>query len=154
MQRYAFKLSEFTSQASSPADFISELATAISFMFDGVSDEGVDVELRVEDIFFGKGQPVSGDEEGVVPLSFSLAQNYPNPFAQTSTIEFEVPEPAYVEITIYDLLGRKVFDAVQNEFAIGKHKVQIDGGKLASGMYLYKMTADDQVFIQTMHVVR
>ena len=151
---HSIRLSEFISQLNPDTGFEGSQVTTLSFMFQAHGDEGVDVELRVEDIFFGKGQPVSGEEETPVPLEFSLAQNYPNPFSNTTTLEFEVPEPAHIQITIYDLLGRKVMEAVNKEFAIGKHNVQLDAGQLASGMYLYKMDANDQVFIQTMHIVR
>ena len=150
VKRHTFSLAEFSSQAG----FNESQITAISFLFDAESDEGEQVELLVEHIFFGKGQPVSEEEQTLVPREFSLSQNYPNPFVNSTTLEFEVPEPAHVQITIYDLLGREVFDAVDQEFTIGKHTVQIDGDELASGMYVYKMAANDQVFIQTMHVVR
>ena len=103
---------------------------------------------------FGKGQPVSGEDEALVPVSFALAQNFPNPFSNYTTLAFDVPEPAHVQISVYDLLGRKVFDVVDKEYAVGTHKVQVSSDELASGMYFYKMVANDQVFTQTMHVVR
>ena len=151
---YSFMLSEFVDAASSQNSFRNDLATAISFMFDAQVEAGVDVELLVQNIYFGKGQPVSGEDEALVPVSFALAQNFPNPFSNYTTLAFDVPEPAHVQISVYDLLGRKVFDVVDKEYAVGTHKVQVSSDELASGMYFYKMVANDQVFTQTMHVVR
>lgn|GEM_PF-6749488 len=151
---YSFMLSDFVDAASSQNSFRNDLATAISFMLDTQIENGIDVELLVQNIYFGKGQPVSGENESLVPVSFALAQNFPNPFSNYTTLSFDVPEPAHVQISVYDLLGRKVFDVVDKEYGTGTHKVQISGDDLASGMYFYKMVANDQVFTQTMHVVR
>ena len=153
-KEYTFMLSEFVDTASSQGSFRNDLATSISFMFDTDIEDGADVELIVQNIYFGKGQPVSGENEALVPVSFALAQNFPNPFSSYTTLAFDVPEPAHVQISVYDLLGRKVFDVVDEEYATGAHKVQISSDDLASGMYFYKMVANDQVFTQTMHVVR
>ncbi|MBX2820939.1 MAG: T9SS type A sorting domain-containing protein [Rhodothermaceae bacterium] len=151
---YSFRLSDFVDAASSQNSFRNDVATAIRFMFDTQIEDGVDVELLVQNIYFGKGQAVSGEDEALVPVSFALAQNFPNPFSNSTTLAFDVPEPAHVQISVYDLLGRKIFDVVDKEYATGKHNVRISSDDLASGMYFYKMVANDQVFTQTMHVVR
>ena len=88
-----------------------------------------------------------------VPEEYSLFQNMPNPFNDLTTIRFNLPEESNVNLTIYDVLGRKVATIVSNEqYGPGSHLVFWDGkdqlGKpVSSGVYLYQMHAGD--FIQT-----
>lgn len=80
-----------------------------------------------------------------VPNTFALYQNYPNPFNPITTIEYDIPEKANVELTLYDILGRRVatlVNEVQNE---GTHRYQLSAselrGGLASGIYIYRINA-------------
>jgi len=77
--------------------------------------------------------------ENQVPKSFALHQNYPNPFNSKTTIEFEIPEKAHVNLTIYDILGREIETLVDKELEPGKYKVNFDAGNLPSGIYLYTL---------------
>ena len=153
-QQYGIRLSDFENQPGVEGGVEHDGFTTISFSADAEGNDFGEFEFVVEDVFFGKGQPVSREDAGGIPAEFTLKQNYPNPFAGVTTIEFDVPEPAHVHITLFDLLGRKVFDIVDQAYITGKHKVQLSSEALASGMYMYKMEANDQVFIETMHVVR
>ncbi len=81
-----------------------------------------------------------------MPGEWQLRQNYPNPFNPVTTIEYFVAEPSRVTIALYDLLGRKVADLVNNYRTTGLHSIQWDGRdengrKLSSGVYVYHMTA-------------
>ena len=75
------------------------------------------------------------------PKSFSLDQNYPNPFNPSTTIRYGLPENEKVTIDIYDLLGRKVVELVNGEVSAGYHEVEFNAGNLASGIYLYRLSA-------------
>lgn len=77
----------------------------------------------------------------VVPEEFSLSQNYPNPFNPRTTIEFDLPVSADVRLIVYDLLGREVSVLVNERKNAGTHKVEFDASTLASGVYLYRLTA-------------
>ena len=112
------------------------------------------VEFRMEDIYFGTGSPVSTDSEESLPVEYALDQNYPNPFNPRTTIGFSLPQASEVELIVYDLLGRKALIVVDEEFPPGKHTIQVDGSRLASGTYIYRMVANDQVFTKTMHLVK
>jgi HYDIN/CFA65/VesB-like, Ig-like domain/Secretion system C-terminal sorting domain len=73
------------------------------------------------------------------PRTFSLNQNFPNPFNPTTTIAFEVPVQGFVTITVFDVSGREVSKIVNGEFQAGTYRVQFNGSALASGVYLYRM---------------
>ncbi len=82
------------------------------------------------------------DAAATLPASFALNGNYPNPFNPTTTIVFDLPEDATMQVGIFDLLGRQVMalDAVDMT-AGASRQLQIDASSLASGTYLYKVQA-------------
>ncbi|MCF7802313.1 MAG: T9SS type A sorting domain-containing protein, partial [Candidatus Marinimicrobia bacterium] len=87
------------------------------------------------------------DENAKLPTEFTLAQNYPNPFNPTTTISFSVPAVSDVKLAVYNLLGQKVVDLVNNAYQPGTYNVVWNGtdalGKpVSSGIYFYRMTAD------------
>ncbi len=84
---------------------------------------------------------VSVDDAGDLPKRFLLAQNYPNPFNPDTRIRFELPEEAHVRLTVYDILGRPVRTLVSEERQPGVHSVIFDASGLASGTYIYEITA-------------
>jgi hypothetical protein len=67
-----------------------------------------------------------------------LYQNIPNPFNASTTIPYSIQEPGIYELTVYDILGRKIATLVDGPMSAGKHSVNFDGSKLASGVYLYR----------------
>ena len=71
---------------------------------------------------------------------FELAQNYPNPFNPT-TISYTVPQFVEVNLSVFDILGRKVANLVDEEKPAGYYRVKFNGSNLASGIYLYKLQA-------------
>jgi photosystem II stability/assembly factor-like uncharacterized protein len=90
-----------------------------------------------------------------IPTSFILKQNYPNPFNPQTTIEFSLPKSSIVNLSIYNLTGQKIFDVIVNEkLSAGNYKYKIDAiGRLglSSGIYLYRLTAED--FSETRRMV-
>jgi hypothetical protein len=89
-----------------------------------------------------------------LPTVFSLSQNYPNPFNPTTNIKFGIPQNSSVKITIYDMLGREVATLVNTNYTPGYYTVPFNASKLASGMYIYRMTSqslsgDQQIFTST-----
>ncbi|MBM4166669.1 MAG: T9SS type A sorting domain-containing protein [Ignavibacteria bacterium] len=84
------------------------------------------------------------------PSEISLEQNYPNPFNPTTTIRFEIPVgaihelPLQTTLKIYNVLGQEVATLLNNEeIEEGMHEVQFDASGLSSGIYFYKLTADN-----------
>jgi len=74
-----------------------------------------------------------------VPVSFDLSQNYPNPFNPTTTIEYSIVQSGSVSLKVYDLLGREVATLFNGDQKVGRHTVEFDGSRLASGIYFYKL---------------
>lgn len=76
-----------------------------------------------------------------IPEEFSLGQNYPNPFNPSTTISFALPVDAKVTVSLYNMLGEKVTNVVAKDFSAGTHEVKLNAGHLASGMYIYTISA-------------
>jgi hypothetical protein len=74
---------------------------------------------------------------------FYLAQNYPNPFNPSTKIRYSIPFDTYVELTIYDILGRETEVLVKEHRPAGNYEVEFStaGKGIASGIYFYKLTA-------------
>jgi len=95
------------------------------------------------------------DELGI-PDRFALHQNYPNPFNPTTQLRYDLPEQAFVQLAIYDLLGRQVITLVNRVEEAGYRSVTWNGtdtiGKAVSaGMYLYVIKAGD--YMQTKKMI-
>ncbi|MFH2140840.1 MAG: T9SS type A sorting domain-containing protein [Bacteroidota bacterium] len=95
----------------------------------------------------------------IVPDEYNLKQNYPNPFNPTTTIEFELTRKSNVELTVYDILGRKVASLINQAMPVGSHKIKWDGrnqngDNVASGIYFYKIRTDQFSDTKKMVLVR
>ncbi len=72
--------------------------------------------------------------------NFELLQNYPNPFNPVTEIRFNLPVNAQVQLTIFDVSGRKIKTLIDGFQTAGWHGVRFDGSNLASGLYFYRLT--------------
>jgi hypothetical protein len=88
------------------------------------------------------------------PTEFALQQNYPNPFNPTSVIEYSLPSSSHVLLELYNLLGQKIATLVNDVKAPGFYQVQVDGANLASGVYIYRLTAGQKTFVRKMALVK
>jgi outer membrane protein assembly factor BamB len=93
---------------------------------------------------------VSVGRSSETPLEFSVSQNYPNPFNPSTTIDIRLPVQSDFSLTIYDILGRSVRTYDYQRVLAGVHKVVWDGkdeagGQVASGVYLYKLIANENI---------
>ena len=77
-----------------------------------------------------------------VPTKYELSANYPNPFNPSTTIEYAVPNDGMVTLKVYDVLGREVANLVNEYMPTGRYKITWDASKMASGIYVYRMTAN------------
>ncbi len=84
------------------------------------------------------------------PTSIGLLQNYPNPFNPSTNIDFELTSTAQVQISVYNLLGQQVSTLVNEERPAGRHSVTFDAGNLSTGVYIYRMMVNGQVFTKKM----
>jgi hypothetical protein len=81
------------------------------------------------------------EREPGIPADFTLEQNYPNPFNPTTTIDYDLPTDAVVQLTVFDVLGREVERLVNGKQNAGKYRVALDASKLGTGVYFYRLTA-------------
>jgi hypothetical protein len=91
------------------------------------------------------GGTVTGVRENKdrTPRQFALYQNYPNPFNPATTVRFDVPRQSVVTVKIYSILGAEVGTIVNHRsYAPGTYSERFDASLLASGIYLYEMTAE------------
>jgi hypothetical protein len=79
------------------------------------------------------------DVDSELPREFALHQNFPNPFNPTTTIPFDLPENGDVEITLFDVLGRRVMTVDRGSLAAGRYQQIVDLSRFASGVYLYQI---------------
>ena len=95
------------------------------------------------------------DAQFEVPKEFVLHQNYPNPFNPSTTIRFNLPQSAKVTLTVYNVLGQKVAVLVENEvFTAGEHSMSFEAGNLSTGVYIYRLAANDLTSYQKMMLIR
>jgi hypothetical protein len=82
-------------------------------------------------------QPISSE----IPVQFSLSQNYPNPFNPTTNFEFSIPNAEFVNLTIYDAMGRVVEILHNGELKPGIYEADWNASNFTSGVYFYKLSA-------------
>ena len=103
------------------------------------------------------GLPASVDSKKSqsLPKQFVLRQNYPNPFNPTTEILYDLPRTSHVTLTIFNVLGEKVRILENGEKSVGRHHVLWDGRDeqnraVSSGVYFYRIEADDFVAVKKM----
>ncbi len=85
--------------------------------------------------------PSSVEQLNRLPADFSLSQNYPNPFNPTTNIEYSIPQESFVELKVYDILGNKVAELVNEVQSAGTYRADFSGENLASGLYIARIKA-------------
>jgi hypothetical protein len=90
-----------------------------------------------------------GWEGGFIPRRYSIICNYPNPFNTATTIEYEIAFGSEVELSIYDVLGRKVTTLIDGRIEAGRHSVKWDASNQSSGIYFARLTARQEPGLST-----
>ena len=93
--------------------------------------------------------PITG-----IPAKYELMQNYPNPFNPSTTIGFNLPGASFVTIEVYNSLGQFIKTLAKGLFPAGNHTINFNAGNLSSGVYFYKLTADDYTAIKKMILIK
>jgi hypothetical protein len=108
--------------ANGPYVYVAEKA-------DGLTIYSNDLATSVEELDLG------------IPREFSLDQNFPNPFNPSTQIRFSVPSKGMVTLKVFDMLGRQVAVVVNQVMEAGVYTAKFDAKNLASGTYVYTLTA-------------
>ena len=93
-------------------------------------------------------------EVDVLPKNFNLFQNYPNPFNPVTIIKFALPMTAKVRIIVYNLVGEKVATLLDENKDAGYYDIQFNSDNLSSGVYIYRLTAENFVQTKKMMLIR
>ena len=89
--------------------------------------------------------PVSVEEEDGLPRTFTVEQNYPNPFRSSTVIRYTLPAESGVSLTVFNLLGQKIRRLDEGRRPAGVHEFSFDGAGLSAGFYIYRVEAGDLV---------
>jgi len=99
-------------------------------------------------------QKESIDEKLSKPEEFKLSQNYPNPFNPSTKIRYSVPEMGFVTLKVYDVVGSEVATLVNEEKPAGSYEIDFDSSDLTSGIYFYRLQANDFTQIRKMILLK
>ena len=112
------------------------------------------IKVNVDDVFVGN-RSVSGITYiGNTPVNYDLMQNYPNPFNPITNIKFDIPKSNNVKIIIYNALGKEVTTLVNEKLNTGSYQVDWNALDYPSGVYFYKLVANDYVNVKKMVLVK
>jgi hypothetical protein len=89
-----------------------------------------------------------------IPQEFDLFQNYPNPFNPFTNIKYDLPKDVFVNVKIYDILGREIKTLVSEFKNAGSYMVSFNGSELASGIYFYRIEAGGFVQVKKMVLIK
>ncbi|MEO1021105.1 MAG: T9SS type A sorting domain-containing protein [Bacteroidota bacterium] len=91
-----------------------------------------------------------------LPTKVALLQNYPNPFNPTTTLTFNLPARAQVNLEVYNMLGQQVSVLANGTFNPGSHVLEFDAARLATGMYIARMsvvTDEGEAFVESIKMM-
>lgn len=98
--------------------------------------------------------PLTGFENNQLPASFSVAQNFPNPFNPTTTINYTIPKYSKVSLRVYDIAGKEVANLVDKDEVVGAYSVVFNASHLSSGIYFYTLTNGNQKITKKMMLIK
>ncbi|HVO72668.1 MAG TPA: endo-1,4-beta-xylanase [Ignavibacteriaceae bacterium] len=81
------------------------------------------------------------DGKEVIPSKFNLSQNYPNPFNPTTQINYSLAQSGYISLKVFNLLGQEVATLFEGFQQKGNYSAIFEGSRLATGIYIYRLTA-------------
>ena len=108
-------------------------------------------------------EPVSVENEDIVPNQFKLYQNYPNPFNPSTKIKFSIAQDdnpgkgqnlVRTTLKIYDILGNEIAILINNQLSGGEYEVEFEGNGLPSGIYLYSLNVNGYRIVKKMALLR
>ena len=128
-----------------PDAVVNTLTNTVTFSKNNVSNFIILTGEATTDVTDGKVSTIN---------DFELFQNYPNPFNPSTTINFKLKEISHVVLSVYNVLGQKLFDLVNSELSAGIHNVKFDAENLSSGIYFYKLKAGSYTDIKKMLLLK
>ncbi|MEE8149247.1 MAG: T9SS type A sorting domain-containing protein [candidate division Zixibacteria bacterium] len=121
----------------------------LMFVYHDYDANGDIAGIRAEYPAFADVVVDSDPIDGVLPTVFALDQNYPNPFNPSTEISFALPTSGRVSLIIYNVLGQEVETLVDGNMDAGNHTVTWEASSYSSGVYFYRLIADNDKFVKT-----
>ena len=91
--------------------------------------------------------PTGIEQLGGEVSTYSLSNNYPNPFNPSTKIRFQIPEMGFISLKIYDILGNEITTLVNEELQSGSYEAEFNASNYSSGIYFYTLQAGS--FVET-----
>ena len=88
------------------------------------------------------------------PMNYELSQNYPNPFNPSTTIRFSLSESSFINLTIFNSLGEKIKELVNELKETGGYTVEFNAKNYPRGTYIYRLQANDFTQIKKMVLIK
>ena len=142
----------------------------LKFVVDESAVPNQSSEIKIDTLLFNQGSPVAVIQNGSVSViavgiderngvhglvrSFSLSQNFPNPFNPTTTIEYSLPKSGEVTMTVYNLRGEEVTRLIGETQQAGYHEVTWNASKASSGIYFYRFQAGKFIEVRKMILLK
>jgi hypothetical protein len=92
--------------------------------------------------------------DNLIPAKFELSQNYPNPFNPSTQITYSIPKGGMVTLKVFNLLGQEVATLVNQNQNAGNYVVNFNASSLSSGIYMYRIQADNTSLTRKMVVLK
>ena len=130
----------------------------LSYEFVILEVNGAQCEFGLDDIYWESGGTVKviKSNQNMSPKTFLLKGNYPNPFNPVTTLSYELLQPTFLEVIIYDIMGNVVKNLLSNKQTTGHKILQWDatddrGKPVSAGVYIYRISSAD--FSQTKKMI-
>ncbi|MBN1480371.1 T9SS type A sorting domain-containing protein [candidate division KSB1 bacterium] len=94
------------------------------------------------------------DKPANAPQLFHLSQNYPNPFNPVTKIDYDLSKTGHVRLDVFNTRGEKVSTLVDEQQTAGSYSVTFDASELPTGIYLYRLYADDRFMTKKMALAK
>jgi hypothetical protein len=104
--------------------------------------------------FCATANPIGIRQISSTVKGFNLNQNYPNPFNPTTKIKFSIDKANFVDLRLFDILGREVKALMTQYLGPGEYEVEFEAVNLASGMYYYRLRSGENVAVKKMTLVK
>ncbi|MHA2253573.1 MAG: T9SS type A sorting domain-containing protein [Candidatus Kariarchaeaceae archaeon] len=92
--------------------------------------------------------------QDIIVINFQLFPNYPNPFNPITKIKFALPNPETVKIDIFNTLGQRIENLLNQKMPVGYHEVEFNAQQLSSGIYFYRIEAGEFQDVKKMILIR
>ncbi|MBO6793804.1 MAG: T9SS type A sorting domain-containing protein [Balneolaceae bacterium] len=136
-------------------DFVNMTTRANLSQLLFVSRSSID-DFYLDNLYFYTGDATNAEinEEMEIPVHLELQQNYPNPFNPSTNIEFSIPNPSNVKLSVFNAIGQHVGTLIDSQLSPGSYSVEWDASGVATGIYFYQLRTAEQVITKQMLLIK